>query len=207
MKKFLIIIIILVAIVGGVFGYLFVSKMLDNQRKEKLKEDWYVEVVNDTVKIRKEADRNSAELAEAKKGDVFAVSEYKNYGNNFWYHVEYDKGKYGWIGNPSGSNYLIDGNNPTDIRKPTIKFFETVYYVDKIEDINYDHLEVTDDREGVSVTHEVYHEVNEAEGKDQYWIKYTATDAVGKTASKVQKIEFNVRPEESKVLPFSKLKD
>jgi len=206
LKKFGIILLILVLLIGGFFGYKFVTGKIEAARIAKIKEGWYVEVDTEALKIRKEADRNTAELYEAKKGEVFAVTEYENNNGNMWYYVEYEKGKYGWIANPRNSNYLIDGNNPNDIRKPTIKFFDSVYYVDSIDDITYDHLEVTDDKEGVVVTHKVYHEVDEAMGKDQYWIQYTATDAVGKTATKVQKIEFNKRPDESKVEDFSKLK-
>ena len=102
--------------------------------------------------------------------------------------------------------YLNDYNNPEDIAYPTLKFFESTYYVDSIEDINYDHLEVEDDKPGVEVEHKVYHEVDASNGKDQYWILYTATDAVGKSVSKVQKIEFNERPSEDQVYAFSELK-
>ena len=101
--------------------------------------------------------------------------------------------------------YLDDVNNPEDIAYPTLKFFDTVYYVNSIDEITYDHLEVEDDKPGVTVTHKVYHEVNAETGKDQYWIQYTATDAVGKSVSKVQKIEFNERPSEEEVYDFAEL--
>lgn len=205
MKKFLIIIVIIILLVGGFFTYKFITGKMEEERIAEIKKGWYVEVLADTIKIRKEANRNSAELVEAKKGNVFAVEKYENVNGNFWYFIEYDDGKYGWIGNPKNTEYLKDGNNPEDTRVPTIKFFEDVYYVDTINDIKYDHLEVTDDREGVVVTHKVYHEVNELEGKDQYWIQYTATDTVGKKSSKVQKIEFNTRPSEAEVYDFTEL--
>lgn len=179
--------------------------MQEDARIKEIKKGWYVEVLTNNLKVRKEADRSSSELDEVEKGDVLGVEKYENNNGNYWYYVEYKKGKYGWVANPRNSNYLNDVNNPDDIRRPTIRFFETVYYVNTIDDIKYDHLEVKDDKPGVVVTHKVYHEVNEFEGKDQYWIQYTATDAVGKTASKVQKIEFNVRPDESKVYDFSEL--
>lgn len=205
MKKFGIIILILCLIAGAFFGYKFVTKKVEDARIEEIKKGWYVEVLNEYVKIRKEADRNSAELAEAKKGDVFKVDKMETLNGNFWYYVEYENEKYGWVANPRNSDYLNDQNNPSDIKAPTIKFFDAIYYVDSIDAINYDHLEVTDDKEGVTVTHKVYHEVNEFEGKDQYWIEYTATDAVGKTTTKVQRIEFNNRPSESEVYAFSEL--
>lgn len=205
MKKLKIIFGILIAIVVGFFAVKFVLGVMEDARIKKIKEGWHIEIVNDYIKVRKEPDRNSSELGEVKKGKVYKVDDYENHNGNFWYHVEYEKGKWGWVANPVGKDYLNDTNNEDDIKAPTIKFNYAVYYVDSIEDINYDHLEVTDDKPGVTVTHKVYHEVNEEQNKDQYWILYTATDAVGKTTKKVQKIEFNKKPDESQVEDFTKL--
>lgn len=205
MKKLKIIFGILITTVVGFFVVKFVLGVMEDARIKKIKEGWHIEVVNDYIKVRKEPDRNSSELGEVKKGEVYKVDDYENHNGNFWYHVEYEKGKWGWVANPVGKDYLNDTNNEDDIKAPTIKFNDAVYYVDSIDDINYDHLEVTDDKPGVTVTHKVYHEVNEEQNKDQYWILYIATDAVGKTTKKVQKIEFNKKPDESQVEDFTKL--
>lgn len=207
MKKLKIIFTILILIVVGFFAVKFILGFMEDARIKKVKEGWYVEVKIENLKVRKEPDRNSAILKEAKNGEVFKVDDYENHNGNYWYHIEYEKERWGWIANPLGDEYLNDENNPEDIKSPTIKFFDKIYYVDSIDDINYDHLEVKDDKPGVKVTHKVYHEVDETEGKDQYWILYIATDAVGKTTKKVQKVEFNKRPDESKVLDFSKLEE
>lgn len=205
MKKLKIIFGILITIVVGFFAVKLILGVVENARIKKIKEGWHIEVVNEYIKVRKKPDQNSSELGEVKKGEVYKVDDYENHNGNFWYHVEYEKGKWGWVANPLGKDYLNDTNNKDDIKAPTIKFTEAVYYVDSIEDINYDHLEVTDDKPGVVVTHKVYHEVNEEQNKDQYWILYIATDAVGKITKKVQKIEFNKRPDESQVEDFVKL--
>ena len=205
MKKLKIIFGILIAVVVGFFAVKFILGVMEDARIKKIKEGWHIEIVNDYIKVRKEPDRNSSELGEVKQGEVYKVDDYENHNGNFWYHVEYEKGKWGWVANPVGKDYLNDTNNEDDIKAPTIKFNDAVYYVDSIDDINYDHLEVTDDKPGVVVTHKVYHEVNEEQNKDQYWILYTATDAVGKTTKKVQKIEFNKKPDESQVEDFTKL--
>ena len=205
MKKLKIIFGILITIVVGFFAVKLILGVVEDARIKKIKEGWHIEVVNEYIKIRKEPDQNSSELGEVKKGEVYKVDDYENHNGNFWYHVEYEKGKWGWVANPLGKDYLNDTNNEDDIKAPTIKFNDAVYYVDSIEDINYDHLEVTDDKPGVVVTHKVYHEVNEEQNKDQYWILYIATDAVGKTTKKVQKIEFNKKPDESQVEDFVKL--
>lgn len=205
MKKLKIIFGILIAIVGGFFAVKFVLGIVEDNRIKQIKNGWHIEVVNDYIKVRKEPDRNSSELGEVKKGGVYKVDDYENLSGNFWYHVEYEKGKWGWVANPVGKDYLNDTNNDDDIKSPTIKFSEQVYYVDSIDDITYDHLEVTDDKPGVTVTHKVYHELDESQNKDQYWILYIATDAVGKVTKRVQKIEFNKKPLESEVLDFSLL--
>lgn len=205
MKKLKIIFGILITIVVGFFAVKLILGVVEDARIKKIKEGWHIEVVNEYIKIRKEPDQTSSELGEVKKGEVYKVDDYENHNGNFWYHVEYEKGKWGWVANPLGKDYLNDTNNEDDIKAPTIKFNDAVYYVDSIEDINYDHLEVTDDKPGVVVTHKVYHEVNEEQNKDQYWILYIATDAVGKTTKKVQKIEFNKKPDESQVEDFVKL--
>ena len=205
MKKLLIIILI-VAVIGGGFGaYYFFSGRANERNIEEIKKGWHVEIENDYINIRKEASATSDILGEVKKGEVYKVIEVEPVGNTYWYKIEYEKDKYGWIFNSNSSDYLEDVNNPEDIASPTLKFFESVYYVNSIDEITYDHLEVEDDKPGVTVTHQVYHEVNTETGKDQYWIKYTATDAVGKSVSKVQKIEFNERPNEDQVLDFSEL--
>ena len=210
MKKLKIIFGILIFIVIGFFAVKFILGFIEDARIKKIKEGWYIEVKIEAVKIRKEADRNSAILKEAKKGEVYKVDDYENNKGNYWYHIEYEKDKWGWIANPLGDEYLNDENNPDDIKAPTIKYKEDdgykAYYVDSINDINYDHLIVTDDKPGVKITHKVYHEVDETEGKDQYWIQYIATDAVGKTKKAVQKIVFNKeRPDESEVYDFNLL--
>lgn len=200
--KILVILLVIGALVLSGYGYF---KFKEKEHIKEVKAGWHVEIVNDYLTLRKDPNQNSSPLGKVNKGEVFSVIKYENHNGNFWYHIEYDKNKTAWVGNPIGKDYLKDVNNKDDIKAPTIKFFETVYYVDSIDDINYEHLEVKDDKPGVTVSHEVYHEVDELNNKDQYWIQYIATDKVGKVAKKVQKIEFNKRPSEDMVLDFSEL--
>ncbi len=207
MKKMKIIVCFFALIVIGVLGYFLFQKYMESSRNEKIKEGWHIEVVNEYIKVRQEPDQNSAPLGEVTKGNVYKVDDYENHNGNFWYHVEYEKDKWGWVANPLGKDYLTDTNNEDDIKAPTIKFNEDTYFVNSIDDITYDHLTVTDDKPGVTVESKVYHEVDEAQNKDQYWILYIATDTVGKQAKKVQRIEFNKKPSESEVIDFSKLSE
>ncbi len=207
MKKFKIIFWFLFSILAAFLLVKFTLDFFENKRLEEVKKGWHIEVVNEYIKVRKEPDKNSSLLGEVNKGDIYKVDEYENYNGNFWYHIEYEKDKWGWVANPLGENYLNDNNNDDDIKAPSIKFNDDIYYVDSINDIKYDHLEISDDKPGVSIVHKVYHEINEANNKDQYWILYIATDKAGKTAKKVQRIEFNETPDESEVLDFSKLNE
>lgn len=209
MKKFLIILLILGVIGGGIGAYFFFSNKALEENIEEIKKGWYVEVLAEEVNIREKGSRDSKSLAMAHKGDVYEVVDVDVLGNNsFWYKIKFDDNKVGFIYNSSKMNYLNDYNNPTDIASPTLKFFDKVYYVNSIDDITYDHLEVWDDKPDYEVTHKVYHEVGvDINGKniDQYWIQYTVTDGVGNSDSKVQKIEFNEKPSEEEVYDFSEL--
>lgn len=204
MKKFLIIVLILAIIGGGVGTYYYFTEM-QGLDEEEIKKGWHVEIENDYINIRESASAIADILGEVKKGEVYSVLEVETVGNTYWYKIEYEKDKYGWIFNSNSTNYLEDVNNPEDIAYPTLKFYDTIYYVNSIDEITYDHLDVDDDKPGVTVSHKVYHEINANTGKDQYWIEYTATDAVGKSVSKVQRIEFNERPSEEDVYDFSEL--
>ncbi len=207
MKKFLIIVIILLVITGGIGGYFYIKDAKEKARIAEIKEGWYVEVLEDDVNIRAKGSANGTILGKTKKGDIYAVNDVDVAGNTYWYEIDYD-GTPAFIFSSEKYKYVKDVNNPYDIATPTIKFFDKIYYVDSIDDINYDHLEVWDDRPGAEVTHQVYHETGvDINGNiiDQYWIQYTVTDKEGKSSSKVQKIEFNQRPSEDRVLDFKDL--
>lgn len=207
MKKFLIIVIILLVIAGGIGGYFYIKDAKEKARIAEIKEGWYVEVLEDDVNIRAKGSANGTILGKTKKGDIYAVNDVDVAGNTYWYEIDYD-GTPAFIFSSEKYKYVKDVNNPYDIATPTIKFFDKIYYVDSIDDINYDHLEVWDDRPGAEVTHQVYHETGvDINGNiiDQYWIQYTVTDKEGKSSSKVQKIEFNKRPSEDRVLDFKDL--
>lgn len=207
MKKFLIIVIILLVISGGIGGYFYIKDAKEKARIAEIKEGWYVEVLEDDVNIRAKGSANGTILGKTKKGDIYAVNDVDVAGNTYWYEIDYD-GTPAFIFSSEKYKYVKDVNNPYDIAVPTVKFYEPIYYVDTIDDINYDHLEVWDDRPGAEVTHKVFHETGvDINGNiiDQYWIQYTVTDKEGKSSSKVQKIEFNKRPSEDRVLDFKDL--
>ena len=206
MKKFLVILIILLLIGGGFFAYKYISNEKEKDRIAEIKKGWYLEIITEELNVREKGSKNSKLLKTVQKGDIFKVLDVEVLGNNsFWYKIEYEDDKVGFVYNTKSLNYLEDYNNPKDIASPILKFNENVYYVDSIDDINYDHLYVWDDKPNYEITHKVYHEVGvDFNGKniDQYWIQYTITDGVGNTDSKLQKIVFTNKPSEDQVYNF-----
>lgn len=205
MKKAFTIFLILVALCGVGYGVkLFLAKQKEAQRIEEAKKGWHVEILTEYINVREKPDRYSREMSKVYQGDIYKVIENDlNDPNLYWYLVEFSDGSTGWIANNTSGTYLKDNNNPTDIAIPIIKFDEAEYHVVSIDDIKYDHLRTWDDKDDFEITHKIYHEVNKAKDIDQYWVKYTITDKSGKYSSKTQKIIFEIRPDESKVLSWS----
>ena len=207
MKNTLICLLILVLVFGGGGGYFFFKEQQEEKRIAEIKKGWYVEITDEYINVRDQASTNGKELGKANKGEVYKVLE-MDFSNisYYWYKIDYN-GTNAWVASKRKDPFLKDHNNPTDIADPVIKYYEDVYYVANINEINYKHLEVVEDKEEYEITHVVYHEYKPSEHKDQYWILYTVTDAVGKSSSKLQKIVFEERPSEDEVLDFSEYRN
>lgn len=203
MKKFIITLLILSFIAVG--GYYFYTKVFNKTEKIDPSKDFYVEVTNEYINIREESKQLSNNLGRVKKGEKYLVYDVNSSdGSYIWYKIKYDKDKYGWIANKKGSPYLNEYNNPEDVSNPTIKILYLPYQAKNINSIGFENLEVWDDKGTPEITYEIYHEVKESEGIDQYWILYTVTDEVGKTAQKLGSIEFETKPSEYLVKDFYK---
>lgn len=203
MKKFIITLLILSFIAVG--GYYFYTKVFNKTEKIDPSKDFYVEVTNEYINIREESKQLSNNLGRVKKGEKYLVYDVNSSdGSYIWYKIKYDKDKYGWIANKKGSPYLNEYNNPEDVSNPTIKILYLPYQAKNINSIGFENLEVWDDKGTPEITYEIYHEVKESEGIDQYWILYTVTDGVGKTAQKLGSIEFETKPSEYLVKDFYK---
>ncbi len=203
MKKFIITLLILGFIAVG--GYYFYTKVFNKTEKIDPSKDFYVEVTNEYINIREESKQLSNNLGRVKKGEKYLVYDVNTSdGSYIWYKIKYDKDKYGWIANKKGSPYLNEYNNPEDVSNPTIKILYLPYQAKNINSIGFENLEVWDDKGTPEITYEIYHEVKESEGIDQYWILYTVTDEVGKTAQKLGSIEFETKPSEYLVKDFYK---
>lgn len=203
MKKFIITLLILGFIAVG--GYYFYTKVFNKTEKIDPSKDFYVEVTNEYINIREESKQLSNNLGRVKKGEKYLVYDVNSSdGSYIWYKIKYDKDKYGWIANKKGSPYLNEYNNPEDVSNPTIKILYLPYQAKNINSIGFENLEVWDDKGTPEITYEIYHEVKESEGIDQYWILYTVTDEIGKTAQKLGSIEFETKPSEYLVKDFYK---
>lgn len=203
MKKFIVTLLILGFIAVG--GYYFYTKVFNKTEKIDPSKDFYVEVTNEYINIREESKQLSNNLGRVKKGEKYLVYDVNTSdGSYIWYKIKYDKDKYGWIANKKGSPYLNEYNNPEDVSNPTIKILYLPYQAKNINSIGFENLEVWDDKGTPEITYEIYHEVKESEGIDQYWILYTVTDKVGKTAQKLGSIEFETKPSEYLVKDFYK---
>lgn len=202
MKNTVICLVIAVVIFGGIGGYFFIKNSREEARLEEIKKGWYVEITNEYINVRDDAHANANLLGTVNQGEIYEVLD-MNFDNTayYWYKIVYN-GTEAWIASRRKNPYVNDYNNPTDIAVPVIKYYEDVYKVVSIDDINYKHLEVVEDRDEYEITHVVYHEYKPSEHIDQYWILYTVTDAAGKSSSKLQKIEFEEKPSEDKVLDF-----
>ena len=196
---------IVVVLFGGVGGYIVIKNAREKAKIEEIKKGWYVEITNEYINVRDDAHANANLLGTVNKGEVYKVLD-MNFDNTayYWYKIEYNDSE-AQIASRRKSPYVNDFNNPTDIAIPEVKFEENVYKVVSIDDINYKHLEVVEDRDEYEITHEIYHEVKKSENIEQYWIYYTITDAAGKSSSKLQKIEFEETPSEEDVLDFNDL--
>ncbi len=186
----------LLVIIIGVAGFFGGKHLLEEIRVNTIKKGWYVEILYDKgINIRADHNTESEAVSTAETGKVYKVLDiYLDSKVYYWYKIEY-KGGEGWVANKRGERWLKDGNNPNDIAAPTIKFKEDIYKTTDINNISYNHLDVWDDKDEVKITHKIYYEFNYVESRYKYWIAYTATDAVGKSTTKLQKIEFEEEPD------------
>ncbi|MDD2470201.1 MAG: SH3 domain-containing protein [Bacilli bacterium] len=201
MKK-IVVVVVLIAI-GGLLLKTYVNGQKGIAKMANIEKGWHVEISNSYINIRKEPSAYSVLLGKVEKDEKYEVLDINlENGRYIWYQIKIDKDNSGWVASGRSDPYLIDHNNPNDIATPVLKFSEEVCYANSIDDINYEHLEVWDDRDEFEITHKVYKEIKN-EGGHQYWIVYKVEDGVGKTTSKTQKIVFVNEPKDSEVLDFN----
>ena len=194
MKKFVTFILVCAAVIIGfkITKGIF-DKIRFNAYLKRVKEGWYVEITADTpLNVRDEPKYNAYIKQTVNKGEIYKANDYiVGDDGYYWINIDlYDGGK-GWVANPKrgteDDKYLISHNGTVDIASPTLKWKSKAneYNVLNYKDINYDNLEVWDDRDisEVTITHEVCIETRPTDRPGpQYWITFVATDKAGKTS-------------------------
>jgi len=205
MKKLVVCLLFIFLVIGAISGYFYTKNLKEKQRIEEIKKGWYVEIIhNDPINVRNTPNTSGKEIGKVNKGEVYKVLDVDMKSvSYYWYKIEFED-TVGWIASGRKIHWVNDVNNPNDIATPIIKYYDDVYSVVSIKDINYKHLEIIEDTSDYEITHVVYHEVEKTKFIDQYWILYTITDGAGKSSSKLQKIEFEEEPDESEVIDFKK---
>ena len=205
-KLFTLFLIVIVLFIGFKIGNFAFHKIKDQQYIKDVKKGWYAEVTTEALSIREFPTATSRKLGVASKGEIFKVIGFDTKDEKFyWYNIQRKDGSKAWLANPKATGtYLKDYNGEdVDVAAPKISFTNNDYKVTSISKINYDHLEVWDDRDDYKISHIVCHEINPEKETDQYWVKYTVKDKSGKTTSKMQKIIFEKQPKDDEVLDFS----
>ena len=155
-----------------------------------LKSSWHVTIKNSYINVRESASSQSKKITQVKSGKSFRVLEAKSTPSYIWYKIKTDKGE-GWVANPKDGSYLDDHNDPNDYTPPTLKYYDEIYHTYSMDTINYDDLDISDDKPNYKVEHVVY-----ADSTDPllYWIIYTVTDQGGNKVSKTRQIDFTIQP-------------
>ena len=201
-------------IVGSYYGVQYFLKWLDRDESA-----WRIEIAIQEVNIREDHASNSKKIGTAKKGNEYVVLEQYLEDKDFvWYKVTVGNGE-GWIASDRKDPYVVEYNNPNvsqptddpqeesaiEYNPPVVHYYDDVYEVDRIEDINYNRLHVEDESD-YKIEHIVFYEEHPIDKDEpQYWIQYIVTDVHGNQTRKVQSITFKHEPSRSQVKDFSEL--
>jgi len=95
MKNILICLTIIVILFGGVGGYFTIKNMRESARIEEIKKGWYVEITQEYINVREDANTNAKILGKALKGELYEVLDmnFENFIKKLWfYDIIYTKG-------------------------------------------------------------------------------------------------------------------
>ena len=95
MDKKIIILIVILFVIALVLGGLLVNKKLNNNNKEEIVQSnardenlEQLEVTNDTINIRMEADTKSEKVGKVSKGEIYTILETKEDNYYTWYKIK-----------------------------------------------------------------------------------------------------------------------
>ncbi len=207
--------IIALLIIGGIgYGiYYFISDYFEN------KDAWKIEVTNQSIIVREQADQTTNNIDNKKvyAGEIYNVVDFKEDETHVWYKIEYDNGKFGWVGSEKGDSYVKEINNPNrepgdtveyqeiDYTRPKIRTDVSEFSTYDINTINYDHFTVEEDSE-YDIDYEVYfEEFPKDTNTPQYWVHFIVTDEHGNSTDFVHKVIFEINPSKEEVKLFEEL--
>lgn len=196
-----------------------ISECKTKFKLNKEEEETTTQCAKTELKVREAPTAASAIIGTAEKGEIYKIVEVEQTDAQFiWFRIVFQKNwkdeyKEGYISQPRSTQvtYVKAYNITFDYANPMLGFTSDEYNVESIDDIGkdgYKHLNVWDDQEGYTITHEVYIEREPTDRPGpQYWVKYTVTDKVGKTTSKIQRVIFKYPPADNKCKDFSKIRN
>lgn len=161
---------------------------------------WEIEILNDSVNVRRGAGVGYPLLDKVKKGERYIVKSMLDTDPSYnWYLIKLDNYREGWMATPKDGKWLLDINSPHgDLYPPRLKYYEEEVSFKSEDSITYTHLEVKDENEA-TISHVIYEEKVIEAGGTQYWITYLAEDAEGNFNTITQKATFDKIPTKIKI--------
>ena len=156
------------------FIFIYIYKNGD-RRNYKDTSKWQITITYREINIRENASTDSTILGKVSQGEVYDVLDYKVDSTYNWYKISTKDGITGYVGSKIDDAYVKESGaiKKSDIN---IKYYHN-YAVFKDDSYNTDEVECTSTY-GCTITYELL--------ADNY-IKYVATDDLGKSVYKTQK--------------------
>ena len=164
--------IFITVIIGFIFVYIFKN---GDRRNYKDTSKWQITITYRELNIREEASTDSQILGKVSQGEVYDVIDYTQDATYYWYKITTKEGITGYVGSKIDDAYVKESGaiKKSDL---SIKYYHN-YAIFKDDTYNTDEVECTSTY-GCIITYELL--------ADNY-IKYIATDTLGKSVYKTQK--------------------
>ncbi len=164
--------IFITVIIGFIFVYIFKN---GDRRNYKDTSKWQITITYKELNIRESASTESSILGKVSQGEIYDVMDYAQDSTYYWYKISTKDGITGYVGSKIDDPYVKESGaiKKSDL---SIKYYHN-YAVFKDDTYNTDEVECISTY-GCTITYELL--------ADNY-IKYIATDTLGKSVYKTQK--------------------
>lgn len=159
-------------IIGGIV-YFSLSRTTESNQIDSSK--WQIRILYRDINIRSESNLSSDILGHVKQGEIYDVLDFKTDNTYNWYLITTKSNITGYVGSKINAPFVEESGNikKSDI---TLKYYND-YAVFKDDNITLDNLECISSY-GCDISYEIL---------DNEYIKYTATDSLGKSVYKTQR--------------------